>query len=192
MRKITKIINICFCLALASLFACKEAPKNSAPSDQPGVDQVDPKAELAAITDVVHNFYKWYVTFTGDEKRNVNYLDMKSKVTKLDNAKVAVYHAELMKSGFLSKSYIDHDLAELKNFEAIWQKGKENVNEFPITGMDRNRVFCGQDWDTEAFTTRAIQAEALGTNQVKVAIEHAELELIKENGKWLISKITCN
>ena len=181
-----------FFLALASFSACQEAPKNNAPTDQTGVDEVDLKAELAAITDVVHNFYNWYITFTGDEKRNVNYLDMKSKVTKLDNAKVAVYHAELMKSGFLSKSYIDHDLAELKNFEAIWQKGKENVNEFPITGMDRNRVFCGQDWDTEAFTTRAIQAETLGTNQVKVAIEHAELELTKENGKWLISKITCN
>ena len=48
MSKITKTINICFCLALASLFACQEAPKNSAPTDK------------VAITDVVQNFYKWY------------------------------------------------------------------------------------------------------------------------------------
>lgn len=44
MSKITKIINICFGLAWASLFACQEAPKNSAPADK------------AAVTDFVHNF----------------------------------------------------------------------------------------------------------------------------------------
>jgi hypothetical protein len=104
---------------------------------------------------------------------------------------LAAYHAELMKSGFISKVYSDNDVAYLKKHEAEWQKSKENVNDGPLSGLDFDRVFCGQDWDIKAYTTGAVKAEGLGTNQVKATVEASKMELIKENGKWLISKIVC-
>ncbi|HOY20441.1 MAG TPA: hypothetical protein PLC89_24225 [Haliscomenobacter sp.] len=176
MSKITKIVNICFGFALASLFACKEAPKNSAPTDK------------AAITDVVQNFYNWYPP-AGIER--IEYVDSEGEFSKLDMANVAAYHALMMKSGFLSQAYIDNDLAYLKQYEAIWATDKENNNEAPLSGYDYDRVYCGQDWDPKEYTTGTPKVDLLGTNQAKVTVGASKLELVKENGKWLISKISC-
>lgn len=168
------------CLALASFSACQEAPKNNAPTD--------PKAELAAITDVVHNFYKWY---TYSDREHINYIDSKGKFSKLDMAKVAAYHAQMMKSGFLSQAFIDNDMVYLKKYEAIWAKDKENGNEFPLSGEDHNRVFCGQDNDPKDYISGTLKVDLIGTNQAKTTNGDSKLELVKENGKWLISKIYC-
>ena len=168
------------CLALVSFFACQEAPKNNVPTDR--------KAELAAITDVVHNFYKWY---TYSDREHINYIDSKGKFSKLDMAKVAAYHAQMMKSGFLSQAYIDNDMAYLKKYEAIWAKDKENGNEAPLSGEDYDRVFCGQDWEPEEYTTGMHKVDELGTNQAKITVGASKLELVKQDGKWLISKISC-
>ncbi len=185
MRKFSKIISIC--LALASFFACNEAPKNNTSTDNPGVNLVDSNTELTAITDVVHNFYKWYSS--GIER--IEYVDSKGKFSKLDMAKVAAHHAQMMKSGFLSQAYIDNDMAYLKKYEAIWAKDNENGNEAPLSGADYNRVYCGQDWDPIEYTTGTLKVDGLGTNQVKTTVGASKLELVKENGKWLISKISC-
>ena len=184
------------CLILMSFLACKEAPKNAAQAPTTTAQLTDKggaqdAADLTAITDVVHNFYKWYAAFIDDTKRNIEYVDSKGKVSKLDNVKLAAYHAELMKSGFLSKAYIDKDVAYLKKYETEWQKNKENGNDGPLSGVDYDRVFCGQDWDIKAYTTGAVKAEGLGTNQAKATVEGSKIELAKENGKWLISKIVC-
>jgi hypothetical protein len=190
MSKFSKIISICFCVALASFFACNEAPKNNTPTDKPvdiGENQISPATEIAAITGVVHNFYKWYSS--GIER--IEYVDSKGKFSKLDMAKVAAYHAQMMKSGFLSQAYIDNDMAYLKKYEAIWAKDKENGNEGPLSGEDYDRVFCGQDWEPEEYTTGMHKVDELGTNQAKITVGAGKLELVKEDGKWLISKISC-
>jgi Protein of unknown function (DUF3828) len=193
MKKVTLI-----CLVLTSFFACKDAPKNTintptdkmaeVPADKGGAQN---NTDSVAITDVVHNFYKWYEAFANDDKRRIDYLNSKGKATKLDNTKLTTYHAELMKSGFISKVYIDNDVAYLKKYEAEWTKNKENNNDGPLSGLDFDRVFCGQDWDIKAYTTGAVKAEGLGTNQVKATVEGSKIELVKENGKWLIAKIVC-
>jgi hypothetical protein len=190
--------SVLICLVLTSLFACKEAPKNTAdtPSDKMAEVPTDKggtqdDGDLVAVTDVIHGFYQWYEAFTNDDKRRIEYVDSKGKTSKLDNPKLAAFHAELMKSGFISKVYLDNDMAYLKKYEAEWQKNKENNNDGPLSGLDYDRVFCGQDWDIIAFTTGAIEAEGLGTNQVKATVEASKIELVKENGKWLISKISC-
>jgi|GEM_PF-1446091 len=176
--KMRKLFIIC--LALASFFACQEAPKNNAPTD--------PKVELAAITDVVHNFYKWYPP-KGIER--IEYVNSEGEFSKLDMPNVAAYHALMMKSGFLSQAYIDNDLAYLKKYEAIWAENKENGNELPLSGEDYDRVYCGQDWDPKEYTTGTPKVKLLGTNQAKVYVGASDLELVKENGKWLIAKISC-
>jgi Protein of unknown function (DUF3828) len=184
-----------FCLILTSFLACKEAPKNTStttptdkvaevPTDKGGAQN---DADLIAITDVVHNFYKWYPT-TVD---NLEYVDSKGKTSKLDNTKLAAYHDKLMKSGFISKAYIDNDVAYLKKYEAEWTKNKENNNDGPLSGLDYDRVFCGQDWEPKDYTTGTLKVDGLGTNQAKTTVGASHLELVKENGKWLISKITC-
>jgi hypothetical protein len=180
--------------AFLTFFACKEAPKSTTntppttpekPADSSALDQ-------AAITNLVSNFYKWYETFSNDKKRDINYLDDKGKATKLDIAKVNTFHAALMKSGFISKVYVANDMAYLKKYEAIWAKDKENNNDGPITGLDFNRVFCGQDWDIKAYTTGTVKVEGLTANQAKATVNNASnLEFVKENGKWLIANIVC-
>ena len=171
------------CLALASFFACQEAPKNNAPGN--------PQAELAAITAMVIDFYNWYTYEVNSEAINYDYIDSKGEFLKLDMAKVAVYHAQMMKSGFLSQAYIDNDMAYLKKYEAIWAKDKENGNEAPLSGEDYDRVFCGQDWEPEEYTTGMHKVDELGTNQAKITVGASKLELVKQDGKWLISKISC-
>jgi hypothetical protein len=184
-----------FCLILMSFLACKDAPKNAAQAPTTTAQAADKgaqdAADLVAITDIIHSFYKWYEAFTNDDKRRIEYVDSKGKTSKLDNTKLAAYHAELMKSGFISKAYIDNDVAYLKKYEAEWTKNKENNNDGPLSGLDFDRVFCGQDWDIKAYTTGAVKAEGLGTNQAKATVEGSKIELAKENGKWLISKIVC-
>jgi hypothetical protein len=183
-------------LVLASFFACQDAPKNTTqtptttaqPTDKGGAQDA---TDLVAITDVVHNFYKWYDAFQKNDKRTIDYLNSKGKSTKLDNTKLAAYHAEFMKSGFISKAYLDNDVTYLKKYEAEWQKNKENNNDGPLSGLDFDRVFCGQDWDIKDYTTGAVKADGLGTNQVKTTVGGSKLELVKDNGKWLISKIIC-
>lgn len=187
--------SILFCLALASFFACQEAPKKTTqpptttePTDKSGAQN---DSDLVAVTDVIHSFYKWYAALIDDNKRSIEYINSKGKTSKLDNTKLATYHAELMKSSFISKAYIDNDVAYLKKYEAEWQKNKENGNDGPLSGLDFDRVYCGQDWDIKAYTTGVIKADGLGTNQVKTTVEGSKLELVKEDGKWLIAKITC-
>jgi hypothetical protein len=191
MKKIALI-----CLVLASFSACKEAPKNTTqaptttvqPTDKGGAQN---DADLVAVTDVVHNFYKWYEAFQNDDKKRIDYIDSKGKASKLDNTKLAAYHAEFIKSGFISKAYIDNDVAYLKKYEAEWKKDNENNNDGPLSGLDFDRVFCGQDWDIKDYTTGAVKAEGLGTNQVKATVKASKIELVKDNGKWLIAKIIC-
>ncbi|MBL7978141.1 MAG: hypothetical protein JNN12_07350 [Bacteroidetes Order II. Incertae sedis bacterium] len=177
-------------LALGAFFACKEAPKDTMPTDKRvdiGENKVDPNTDLAAITDAVHNFYKWYASGIDP----IEYVDSKGKFSKLDMPKVAAYHAQMMKSGFLGQAYIDNDMAYLKKYEAIWAKDSENGNVAPLSGEDYDRVFCGQDWDPKEYTTGTLKVAGLGTSQVKTTVGASKLEMMKEDGKWLISKISC-
>ena len=170
------------CLALASFFACQEAPKNNAPGN--------PQAELAAITAMVIDFYNWYTYEVNSEAINYDYIDSKGEFSKLDMAKVAAYHAQMMKSGFLSQTYIDNDLAYLKKYEAIWAKNKENGNELPLSGERPDRILCGLDSNPYNIVSK-LKIDLIGTNKAKTTRGNSKLELVKENGKWLISKIYC-
>jgi hypothetical protein len=194
MKKVTLL-----CLVLTSIFACKEAAKNTSastptdkvaevPTNQSGTLS---EADKVAITDAAHNFYKWYETFIFDDKRSVPFIDFGGKAAMLDNANLTIYHAELMKSGLISQAFIDNDLTFLKGNEAEWIKNNEDGGDGPLTGMDYERFFCGQDYDIKAYTTGPVKFEGFGTNPAKATIETSKIELVKENGKWLIAKISC-
>jgi biopolymer transport protein ExbD len=163
-----------------------------------GAKWLKKKAETVAVTNVIHSFYKWYDTFQNDDKKNINFLNLKSKPVKLDNTKVATYHSNLMKSGAISQTFINIDQVYLKKCEAIWQK--EKYEDGPLPGLDADRFFCAQDWDIKFWTTAPVTIEELGINKAKATIAGTEggsnraqkFQLVKENGLWLISKIECN
>lgn len=175
------------CLALASFFACQEAPKNNATGDS--------KAELAAITDVVHNFYKWYET--GADGMSSIIFVKGGLPTTIDNVKFDKYFAIIAKSGYFSQLYIDAERAKFKNLEATTWKN-ENSDEEPLSGYDYDLFLCSQEIeDFKLLTTAPLEVQGLGTEKVTAILDLEDytakkFELVKENGKWLISKITCN
>ncbi len=184
-----RILNY-FSLICFSLGACNEASKttDTTSTENNGTEIL---ADSTDVKDVVNSFYKWYESFIDDEKRAVDFLNTDGSAAKLDIAKLTIYHEELMKSGFVSQTYIEHDLSLLKGYEAEWAKNNENGNDGPLTGLDYDRVFCGQDWDIAAYTSGAVRTEVLDQNLVAATIEASKIELEKENGKWFITKITC-
>jgi hypothetical protein len=192
-----KIPFLLIFLAVSAL-ACKEktASTGSTATNEltdNGGSQDHP--DLVAINEVIHNFYKWYET---NEKalQEITYVKG-GKSTTLDQTKLDAYHALLKSSGCISQSYIDADRAYLKNLEATAWK-TENFEETPLTGLDFERLFCAQDWDIEQWKTAPIAADGLETDKSVATMSteeggslHQRFELVKENGKWLISSIIC-
>ena len=187
-------------LAGLTLFSCKNTTTTDtgAATEELSKDNgLDDDPDLLAITDLIHGFYKWYEA-NGNALANINYVKA-GKSTTLDAAKLAAYHALLKQSGGISQAYIDADIAYLKNLEATAWK-TENANEEPLTGLDFERLFCAQDWDINYWTTAPVYVDGLGTDKVKANLTGVEggsertqnFELVKENGKWLISKIICD
>ncbi|MCU0346288.1 MAG: copper resistance protein NlpE N-terminal domain-containing protein [Saprospiraceae bacterium] len=187
-------------LAGLTLFSCKNTTTTEAGAATEEVSAEngsDNDPDLLAITDVIHGFYKWYET-NANALANINYVKG-GKSSTLDNAKLDAYYASLKQSGFISQAYIDEDRAYLKNLEATAWKN-ENVNEEPLTGLDYDRFFCAQDYEIAFWTTAPVYVDGLGTDKVKANLTGLEggsertqnFELVKENGKWLISKIICD
>lgn len=189
-----------YLLLCCSLFGCNQSNTESkAPQivDAPIEDnRAKEDAEILAITDVIHQFYKWYESNMATIV-NINYIKA-GKSTTLDPVQLDAYYDLLKKSSFVSQSYIDSDRAYLKNLEATAWKN-ENVEEGPLTGLDFDRFFCAQDYDMAFWTAAPVRVEGLGTAKVMAIMAGTEggspreqqFEMVKENGKWLIAKIVC-
>lgn len=182
---------------LASFLACKDTPKDNEATDQPiGTVEikVDSTAELAAITNTVHNFYKWYET-NAEGLFNIHFVKG-GKSTTIDITKFDEYFALLANCIQLSKTFIDREKAYYKNLEATAWKN-ENADEEPVTGLDYDRFLCSQEMeDYKLLTTSPVTVKNWGNEKVAVAIELKDyatksFELEKENGHWLISKLIC-
>lgn len=178
-------------LLLSGFLACRQntSPKNT------GATQND--ADLAAITNTIHDFYKWYDSFARDTSRDINFLDLRGKYAKLDRLKVDQYFNNLKASGFISDEYIANEKDFLRKCEPLWQTEDKNA---PLTGLDYNRFFCAQDWDLEFWTKSPVIVNATGAGRVAATLSGTEagtpreqpLELKLENGKWLIARIICS
>jgi Protein of unknown function (DUF3828) len=192
-----------FCAFLAfNLMACNEKPAaadaaatTEAPADN-GSSQAD--ADLVEITNAIHNFYAWYDANI-EALSNIHFLKGSGNSTTIDETKLNAYHEALRNSGSISQAYLDSNKAYLKNLESTAWK-TENVEETPLTGYDYDLFFCAQDWDIAFWKTAPVVAEGLGTDKVAATMSGQEsggprtqkFELVKENGKWLISRINCS
>ena len=181
------------CLTLFSLSACQNTANKSNQSTKTGSTLTD--ADQEAITDVIHNFYQWY-NDSINSLQGMEYINYGKHLT-LNMAKVDTYFEQFLKTGFISKEYVEGEKDYLKALEADWKKTE--YEDGPVDGLDYDRFFCAQDWDIKFWTTAPVEVEGLGTDRVSATMSGDEgggertqnFELKKENGKWLISKIDC-
>jgi protein involved in sex pheromone biosynthesis len=181
-----------FSLLLSTLFACNETSKDTAAEGEDANAQDD--TDLVAVTDVVHNFYKWYYANTAALMK-INFLKGGASTT-IDDAKLDEYLGFVAQSGYVSQIYLESEKAALKELEATAWKN-ENVEEEPLSGLDYDRFLCSQDMEElQILTASPVTAEGLGTDKITATLDienyvPKKLELVKENGKWLISKFVC-
>lgn len=190
---------IIFCFAALTLLSCnnststESAQSEEVPTDNGG-SQDDP--DLVAIDSTIHGFYAW-IEANGASLSDINYVKT-GKPATLDAAKLAAYFERLKQSGYISQAYVDNETAYLKNLEATAWK-TQDVSEEPLTGLDYDRFTCAQDADFTFWKTAPVSADGLGTDRSTATMSGMEggsertqqFELVKENGKWLISKILC-
>ncbi|MCC6726140.1 MAG: DUF3828 domain-containing protein [Saprospiraceae bacterium] len=196
-----KNLILLFALSAFGFVACNNKPaatETAATTEAPTNNGGSPtEADLVEITNTIHNFYAWYDANI-QALSNIHFLKGSGNSTTIDEVKLNDYHNALKNSGSLSQAYLDSDKAYLKNLEATAWKN-ENVEETPLSGYDYDLFFCAQDWDIAFWKTAAVTTEALGTDKVTATMSGQEsggprtqkFELVKENGKWLISKIIC-
>lgn len=181
-------------LLLLGLFACQQAPKTAEPQTPPPAPAIP---DSAAVADVIHNFYKWYDAFSRDETKGVDFTDDSGAHLKLNAAKLDAYFANFQNSGFVSAGFIEQEKAFYKKCEALWQK--EPKDDVP-SGMDADKYFCAQDWEVGFYTTAAVRLQPSGADRVTATLyssnsndpQDRRIELVRENGKWLIAKIECD
>ena len=179
--------------ALALLFAaCAEAPKNTSETSAASVS-----ADSAMVAQVIHGFYTWYDAISINDAEWSNFTDNSGKHLKLDTTKFNTFLNHLKSSGFVSQSFLDQEKAFYKKCELLWQN--EPVDEVP-SGMDADKYFCAQDWEINFWVNSPVRIKPLGQYKLAATMygdeggsprEH-NFELVKENGKWLLSSIECD
>ena len=154
-------------------------------------------SDSAAVTAVIHGFYKWYDGFIRDEARDVNFTNDEGEHLRLNMAALETYYDHFRKSGFVSEEFIQNEYVFYRRCEALWQN--EAKDEVPSC-MDADKYFCAQDWDVNFWTTSPVRivANVDDTIIAKLSGEEAgapseqNFQLKKENGKWLITRIECD
>lgn len=184
-------------LLLAILCGCTPGPGANKVENIPDNGQSQDDPDLLAITEVVHGFYAWYGSFLQSDDGLLNFTKEQGDHIVLDMAKLEAYLSSIKASNFISDEFINSEKALLKKCETLWQK--ESKDE-PSSCLEADRFFCAQDWDIDLWTKAPVTVDGLGTGQVVAILSDTEgggpsdhkLELKKENGKWLITKIDCD
>jgi hypothetical protein len=170
-----------FLLALSVFIACKNNP-NAALSDE------------AAITNTLRQFYKWYNQFVTDARYNINFVNTDGAYAQLDSARLEQYFNNLKASGALSDAYFQAERLRLRESARLWKN--ENKDDI-LSGMENEPFFCAQDWDIDQWNAAPIQIQASGADRATAQLsslgENLEMrvEMVKENGKWLIARVVC-
>ncbi|MCF8248201.1 MAG: copper resistance protein NlpE N-terminal domain-containing protein [Saprospiraceae bacterium] len=182
--------NLIFaCLFVSLFFSCKEAPKDAAADAA--------SADSTAIAASVHGFYQWYDGYVQDNTKQVDFVITANNHYALDLSLLDKYLANIQASGFVSSELLASDKSFYQACEKLWQN---EAADGPATGMDGNKYFCAQDWDINFWTTSPVRINSLDADKAAVTLYGTEggspkeqnMELKKENGKWLLTKIECD
>ncbi|MFD2572238.1 DUF3828 domain-containing protein [Spirosoma soli] len=180
-------------LALVALLACHSEPQTNHEATTPGSSTPD----SAAVADAVHGFYQWYVTFLQDPTKQIDFTDDSGEHLQLIRPKLERYLAHVKASGFVSDAFIAGEAAFYQQCSQVWQN--EPIDEVPSC-LDGDRYFCAQDWDATFWTRSPVRIKTIGPNKIRATlygsyynnVMERSIELVRENGKWLISHIDCD
>ena len=178
------------------LFSCLilSCKNNSTHSSTPVVEK-NMVSDSAAIADVIHGFFKFYSTFENDTTQ-YDFVDDSGKFLKLDEAKLKKYLGKFFQTGLVSEEFISNERDFYLKCGKLWEK--EEKGDVP-SGMDADKMYCGQDGDFPEFTTAPVISVIKGDRATAKMVfkpnsgngESRIYELKKENGKWLMAKVAC-
>ncbi len=180
-------------IVLLALFACTKSTHNTTETN------TSPAAlsDSAAIADAVHGFYRWYTTFSQDTTHRVDFTDNRGEHLKLIQPKLERYYAHFKTSGFVSDAFIVNEYAFYRQCSEAWQH--EAIDEVQSC-LDADKYFCAQEWEPDFWTTSPVRIKSTGSMKVRATLYgtyfdnpmERNIDLVKENGKWLISHIECD
>ena len=174
------------------ILSCKN---NSSNSSTPVVEK-SVVSDSAAIAETIHGFYKFYSTFENDSIQ-YDFVDDSGKFLKLDEMKLKKYLGKFFQTGLVSEEFISNERDFYLKCGKLWEK--EEKGDVP-SGMDADRMYCGQDGDFPEFTTAPVISTITGDRATAKMVfkpnsgngETRNYELKKENGKWLMAKVECD
>lgn len=180
-------------LSTLVLFSCQKTTKSKPETTASVTDSKAVVTDSTAITNLIHDFYKWYDTFSKDKSKYLNFIDDKGKHLKLDLSKLNAYYDHFKNTGLVSDEFIKNEIEYYKGCEAEWQTEKKG--DLPAC-LDSDKYICGQDWDPKVYTTAPIAFKIEDESSVYVSMPVSpEISLgfivKKVNGKWLLDTAGC-
>jgi hypothetical protein len=176
---------------LASLLAaCGDGPTASA---KPVADR---SQDSIAITEAVHNFYKWYNA--NGEQLGYDFVKVEGERVVFDEAKLMERLSRFKESGAVSEFFIQNELAFYRTCARRWAVEKPGD---VLPGMEMDKYYCAQDGDFEAFATDPVHITHWHPKRAVARLTfkdpapngpHRDFELLKEDGKWLIVLVACD
>ncbi|MBL7774614.1 MAG: DUF3828 domain-containing protein [Saprospiraceae bacterium] len=152
-------------------------------------------AARKACETTIHDFYRWYDAFARDDSRYIQFTDQSGKHVRLDTAKLELHLAQYKSSGFVSERFIANRKAYYQNCEKLWQNEPKDE---PGSCMDHDPCFCAQDWELDFWTKSPVSIQRTGEQAVATlsgteggSPREQRINMVLENGKWLIADIRC-
>lgn len=188
MRNLFFFSTACFLLFMA----CAENSPKAAEKMPPSVSN-----DTTDIAATIHGFFVWYDKFQNDTTRHIDFMDDSGKHLKINETALKTYLGEFQKSGFVSESFIVGEFDFYQKCAKLWQN--EEKDGIP-SGMDADKIFCAQDWDIDVWTKSPVRIVKTDDTHAKATLYgtwntdkfERQYELVKENGKWLLTKIECD
>ena len=139
---------------------------------------------------VIHGFYTWYGPFA--ETTEIDFVDDAGAHLMLDTLKLDAYLGKFRATGFVGEAFMQGQKAFYRNCEKLWQNEPKDE---PPSCLDADPYFCAQDWDLASWTKAPVTVdlsgeEASAAMEADTRVHH--FNLVKENGKWVISKLGCD
>lgn len=179
--------------AASLIFSCKEGRSTAFQETNAGTER---ERDSLAITNTIHDFYKWYEVFSLDTNTQINFVVDKDEHLALDESRMKEYYVHFMNTGLVDTSLVIAEYAFYRDCEKIWKT--QPLDEVPY-GLDGDKFFCAQDWEVSFWTSAPIKIMELNKHHARVALFgivfkqplEREFELKKVGGKWLLSNVKC-
>ena len=190
-----KYFTLILGLSIFMLVSCNRNPSQANEQAKENKEESGSDAQTE-IANTVHGFFKWYAAFIEAPEGNFDFVSDDGKHPTLDNQKLDKHLQKFVASGFVSTQWTASERGFYNQCATKWKN--QPADDLP-EGMDSDRIICGQDANFEEFGTASVQAEIKGETAVATMAfpqgsgngVNRKYDLLKENGKWRITKFHC-